>query len=66
MRIEYICEITLEDRDIRLLAANGKEIEHPVPLVKTIIKVTSEVREQLVPVDPDRGRPFRVSASEER
>ncbi len=53
MRIEYFCIVTLEERDVRLAAANGGiTIDHPIPPVRTVIKLTNEVREQLEPKQP--------------
>lgn len=66
MKVEYVCLVTMDDRDIRLAAANGgTAIEHPVSPVKTIIKVTTEVREQLIDASAEMTRHgFRVSAGE--
>lgn len=66
MRVEYVCLVTLDERDIRLAAANGgTTIEHPVAPVKTILRVSTEVREQLQAEATERavGR-FRISAAE--
>jgi hypothetical protein len=39
----------MDERDVKLSAANGGiTIEHPVPPVKTIFKLTNEVRDQLL------------------
>lgn len=48
VKVDYVCVVTLDERDIRLAAANGgTTIEHPVPPVKTILRVSTEVREHL-------------------
>jgi len=48
MKCEYICVVTLDERDIRLAAANGGvTIEHPVAPVRTVIRLTHDVKEQL-------------------
>ncbi len=67
MKVEYVCVITLDQRDVRLASANGgMEIPHPVPPVKTIIKVTGDA-ERKSQTDLDRETyGFRVSASESR
>ena len=51
MKTEYVCIVTMDERDVRLAAANGgKEIEHPPGAypIKTIFRVSNEVRDQLL------------------
>lgn len=49
MQIQYICVVTMDERDVKLSAANGGiTIEHPVPPVKTIFRLSNEVRDQLL------------------
>ena len=44
MKVEYVCVVTLDDRDISLASANGgTQIEHPVAPVKTILRVNTQV-----------------------
>ena len=71
MKVEYICLLTLDERDIRLAAVNGGlSVEHPVPPLKTVITVTKDVRDQLQ-ADHDATLPaglrgWKASASEPR
>ena len=52
MKIEYICLVTLDARDISLASANGgTQIEHPVAPVKTIIRVNTQVMASPVVTD---------------
>jgi hypothetical protein len=51
VKTEYICVVTMDERDVKLSAANGGiAIEHPpgASPVKTIFKLTNEVRDQLL------------------
>jgi hypothetical protein len=57
MKVEYVCVLTLDERDIRLAAANGgTTVDHPVAPVKTILRVNTEVREQLLGPAEASGR----------
>lgn len=63
MKVEYVCLVTLEERDVRLASVNGGVIvDHPVPPIRTVIRTTPDVKEQLGKAAESRG--FRVSANE--
>ena len=50
MKVEYVCYVTLDARDVQLAAANGgTAIEHPVPPVRTVIRTTVECKKPVVP-----------------
>lgn len=61
MKVEYVCVVTMDQRDISLAAGNGgRPIEHPVAPVKTIIRVMTQGSEK--PEAHTTG--WRKSASE--
>lgn len=50
MKVEYVCMVLMDERDVRLAAANGgTTIEHTVPPVRTILRVNLAEPEYLQP-----------------
>lgn len=58
MKVEYVCMVTLDERDVRLAAANGgTTIDHPIPPIRTIFRLSNEAQKQLAPEGGDAERP---------